>query len=132
MKQLERCRHDALVDAAEKLLLDATNEEILSSAGTHAKIAASEVQALVRKNIDATKSAIRNDRVGILAKPRSVSAAGTQNANVLASFLRTLSVSRPDLSPRLSAMFRSSQPPDQVEVEKLAVELLRKHLDRKK
>ncbi len=132
MNRLERRREHALVDVAEKLLLQATDEEILSSAGAQAKIAASEVQAVVRKNIDAANSAIRQAQSGTVRKSRNLSAAAKEDANVLVSFLRALSVSRPDLSPRLHAVFRSSQPPDQVEVEKLAVELLKKHLEQKK
>lgn len=132
MTRLERRREHALVDLAEKLLLEASDEEILSSAGAQAKIAASEVQVVVRKNIDVANGAVRQAQSGALRRSRSLSAAAKENANVLVSFLRALSVSRPDLSPRLQAVFRSSQPPDQVEVEKLAVELLKKHLEKTK
>ena len=132
MNRLERRREHALVDVAEKLLLEATDEEILSSVGAQAKIAASEVQAVVRKNIDAANGTIRQAQIGAVRRSRSLSAAAKENASVLVAFLRALSISRPDLSPRLQAVFRSSQPPDQVEVEKLAVELLKKHLEKKK
>ena len=134
MKQTKNRQADALLSAAEKLLLDASDEEVLASAGPKAaRVASSEVQALVRKNIDAANGSM----VALQAKKagrakQNPAGQAKDKVSVLASFLRALAVNRPELSPRLQAVFKSSQSPDQMEVEKLAVELLRKHLDKTK
>jgi hypothetical protein len=118
------------LDVAEKLLLEASDDEILASAGPQAaRVASLEVQALVRKNINAANSSVMAPQAKNAGRAkRNLATQAKHKASVLASFLRALAVTRPELSPKLQAVFRSSQPPDQVEVEKLAVELLRKHL----
>ena len=132
MNRMERTHADSLVDAAERLLLGATDEEILASAGTQASVAASEIQALVRTNLDAANAALVKDPSPTLREVRRTSAGSKRQASVLVSFLRSLAATRPDLSPRLQAVFRSSERPQRLEVEKLAVELLREHLEGKK
>ena len=134
MKQTNNRQADALLDVAEKLLLEASDDEVLSSAGPQAaRVASLEVQALVRKNIDAANSSVMAPQAKKAGHAkRSLAAQAKHKASVLASFLRALAVTRPELSPRLQAVFRSSQPPDQLEVEKLAVELLKRHLQKTK
>jgi hypothetical protein len=134
VKQTKNRQTDALLDVAEKLLLEASDDEVLASSGPQAaRVAGLEVQALVRKNIDAANSSVMAPQAKKAGRAkRNLTAQAKHKVSVLASFLRALAVTRPELSPRLQAVFRSSQPPDPVDVEKLAVELLKKHLDKSK
>lgn len=115
-------RQVALVDAAEKLLLHASDAEIIRGMGIHAKTASREVGRIVERH-----GALVNAFPGLAGRETS-----SPKASVLMDYLRNLARARPQLNPSLHASFSANRVPAQDELEKLAVEILKQELRQKK
>lgn len=113
-----------LADVLERVILDAPDSEVLSA------VSQEEVDEASRKLMAFVQ---RNTAVKAATSSRSAGTKATAARHgILIDFLQQLASSRPELSPRLQAMFSSDEEPSRADVERLAVELLKKSLDKRR
>ncbi|RTL31965.1 MAG: hypothetical protein EKK47_06090 [Burkholderiales bacterium] len=120
-------RNIRLVDAAERLLLESSDADVLREAGAQAELAHAQVASILKPQL---QGSVKTTPLKTPSSKRASSTNSGAGAGVLVSYLRKLAQSKPQLSPNLSAAFSSKQTPDQIDIERLAVELLKKKIDK--
>lgn len=120
-------RNIRLVDAAERLLLESSDAAVLREAGPQAELAQAQIASILKSQL---QGKIKTTPLKTTSPQRASAANNGVGAGVLVSYLRKLAQSKPQLSPSLSAAFSAKQTPDQIDIERLAVELLKKKINK--
>ena len=114
-----------LIDIAERLLLEATDEELLMEAGQTSAVATNQVFNVVKASYASAAKFTQRNIKNKIRKPNRPAQNG-----VLLSYLKKLAKVNPQLLPGLSTAFSAKQTPNQDEIEHYAVELLKKNLQK--
>lgn len=117
---------DSTVSALEQLILSASDDEIVSQ-DPRGNRAIDDVRTLIKRCLadrDALSQPASSAPERARAKSRRVSQASKDRANRLA-FLQRLAAARPELSPRVRAVFSSGRTPTTKELDDLTEELTR-------
>lgn len=117
---------DSTISALEQLILSAPDDEILSQ-NRRGSRAIDDVRTLIERclaNRDALAQPARSAPERSQARGRRASRASKDWASRLA-FLQRLAAARPDLSPRIRAVFGSGRTPTSKELDDLTEELIR-------
>jgi len=115
------------VDAAERLLLESSDADVLREAGAQAELAHAQIASILKPQL---QGKIKTTPLKTPSTKRVSATHSGAGAGILVSYLRKLAQSKPQLSPSLSAAFSAKQTPDQTDIERLAVELLKKKIDK--
>jgi hypothetical protein len=116
-------RLDRVIDALEQLVFSASDREILAEGKTEVHY----VRELIDKSIakcdtSTTRSGTSEQRTRPKSKKRHSQKLGDWQAKV--TFFRNLMTTRPDLSPRLGAVFGAGRTPTSEELNDLTDELI--------
>lgn len=106
------------LDAVERVILDAEDDEILLEAPFDRDVAA-DVRALIKKRLPSHGVNLRAQ-----SKERRRSAAPSDLAGRLA-LLREIAARRPDVAPRLAAVFGAKTTPTSADIDKLVEDFVK-------